>query len=168
MTKHKTEKNSDIAMPERIFQRVVSITTQGTICFILSSSDQGGSSQGWSSGSTMIMTRPLVAKNAHDGVSYLRAFMTGDMASLPETQESEDEHKIGHKDGDRQVGVRSARNGFIVEPASFDGKGWNKAIGDEVVFTDLTKMLEFCMDHLKDTPGTNWWESTPWKEARRS
>jgi len=168
MTDRKTEKNSEVAMPERIFQRNVSVTTQGDICLILSSTDQGGSSRGYSSGSMSLMTRPLVARNAHDGVSYLRAFLTGDMAALPETEESGDEHRTGYRDGDRQVAVRTARNGFIVEPASFDGQGWNKAVGDEVIFTDLKDMLKFCMDHLEGTPGTNWWEVPPWKEALES
>lgn len=109
---------------------------------------------------------PVVARNVHDSVSYLKAYLTGDMAALPETRESTDDDRNESVAGDRQVAVRTARNGFIVEPAHYDGNGWMKALGDEVVFTDLTEMLRFCMDHLEGVPGTNWWEVSPWKEGR--
>jgi len=154
------------AMPERIFQRNVSIMRKGDRCLILTSTDQGGSSGGMSSGSLLAMTRPVVARNVHDSVSYLKAYLTGDMAALPVTRESTEDDRQEPVEGDRQVAVRTARNGFIVEPAHYDGKGWMKALGDEVVFTDLTDMLKFCMEHLEGTPGTNWWEVSPWKEGR--
>ena len=154
------------AMPERIFQRNVSIMRKSDRCLILTSTDQGGSSGGMSSGSLLAMTRPVVARNVHDSVSYLKAYLTGDMAALPETRESTDDDRNEAIAGDRQVAVRTARNGFIVEPAHHDGNGWMKALGDEVVFTELTEMLRFCMDHLEGVPGTNWWEVSPWKEGR--
>lgn len=150
-------KNSDISMPDRIFQRRVSILTNERITTISSSSDQGGSSGGYFGGS-MLFLNPQAAKNVHDAVSYLRTYMTGDLAALPELRSLDREEIIGEKEEGRGLTVRTGRNGYIVEPAFNYGKGWNRSIGDEVVFTDLTEMLKFCMNHLDGNPGTAWWD----------
>jgi hypothetical protein len=151
------EKNSDIAMPERIFQRTVSILTNERITTVTSSSDQGGSSGGYFGGS-MLFTNPQIVKNAHDAVSYLRTYLTGDLSALPETRSIDRDEMIGEKETARGVSIRTGRNGYIVEPHFNNGHGWIKSIGDEVVFTDLTDMLKFCMDHLEGKPGTAWWD----------
>jgi hypothetical protein len=150
-------KNSDIAMPERIFQRSVTILTNDRITTVVTSSDQGGSSGGWSSGS-ILFTNPMVAKNVHDAVSYLRTYLTGDLSALPELRTVKEGEMVGKEEKARGLSVRTARNGYIVEPTFNDGKGWNRAIGDEVIFSKLTDMLKFCMDHLEGKPGTGWWD----------
>jgi hypothetical protein len=150
-------KNSDISMPERIFQRRITIQTNDQITTISSSSDQGGSSGGYFGGSMLFMN-PQVANNHHDAVSYLRTYMTGDLSSLPELRSIKEGEVVDPKKKGRGISVRTARNGYIVEPSFNNGNGWNKAIGDEVIFADLTEMLKFCMDHLEGKPGTGWWD----------
>ena len=138
-----------------ISQRTVSIVVTARSCTVSSSSHSGGTSGGWSSGSAEI-GNPLLAKNIHDAVSYCRAYLSGDLAALPQLQPAADvelwdeaqslaeEPELAHS-----VVVDTARNGYIVKTSLNDGHGWIRAFGDEVLFLDLKEMLAFCMDFLR-------------------
>ena len=150
---------------KRINQRSVTITKQGAIFLVLNYIDKGGSSRGHSSASMIMTTKPFVIDDIHGAISYLKVFMMNETVSFPQDGCATEKQKLDYNKNDRSIIVRTARNGFIVEPSFFDGKGWNKAIGDEVVFTNLDEMLKFCTDYLEGKPGMNWWEIPPWKEG---
>jgi hypothetical protein len=101
----------------------------------------------------------------HDAVTYARLWMTGDLNALPKTEEVTPDDVPQRNDTGRQLTIRSARNGYIVNVGKKTSphRDWSEQFGDEILFRSLSRALKFCGDYLEGLPGTTW---DDWDELR--
>ena len=154
------ERKAPSSAPKRITERVVIIEATEMACLVSISESHGVGG----SGGMLMQNYPYVAESIHDAVSYCRTNLSGDFSSLPENlRDSTEEERETRRVSGRRVIVRTARNGYTVEPAfkRSTERGWNHAQGDVRVFHDPTLTLKFCSDYLHDRPGTYWWDWRP-------